>query len=72
MASVQSDEQILNSIFNPELPFEQLTSSEKLATAAKSYSVAQEDTFDKEKMAQFKLLQTDAIDCKLACLCFCL
>lgn len=63
MASVQSDDQILNSIFNPELPFQQLTSSEKLATAAKSYAKAQEDTFDKDKLTQYKLLQNDAIDC---------
>ena len=64
MASVQSDEQILNSIFNPELPFEQLTSAEKLAKVAKDYSIAQENTFDHEKLAKYKSLQNDAIECK--------
>ena len=64
MTSVQSDEQILNSIFNPELPLEHLTSAEKLAKVAKDYSNAQENTFDNEKLTKYKSLQNDAIECK--------
>ena len=64
MARVQSDDQILNSIFNPELPFEQLSSAEKLAKAAKDYSDAQESTFDSEKLAEYKELRDQAIQRK--------
>ena len=56
-----SDDQILTAILNPELPFENIESSEKLTNQAKVDTQLLEAQFDPENLKKYKNLQNLAI-----------
>ena len=56
-----SDDQILTAILNPELPFENIESSQKSLNQTKLDTEIQEALFDQIKLKSYKNLQALAI-----------
>ena len=60
-----SDDSVLDAIMNPELPFEQIDSSEKLQKVAKSQTLLQERKYDQKDLIEYKRLQQESIQGQL-------
>ena len=54
MERIETDEQILDAIMNPEMPFEKIQSAVALEKEAKRNMAEQEATFDSEKLEKYK------------------
>ena len=54
MERIETDEQILDAIMNPEMPFEKIQSAVALEKEANRNTAEQEATFDSEKLEKYK------------------
>ena len=54
MERIETDEQILDAIMNPEMPFEKIQSAVALEKEAKRNTADQEAAFDSEKLEKYK------------------
>ena len=54
MERIETDEQILDAIMNPEMPFEKIQSAVALEKEAKRDTAEQEAEFDTEKLQKYK------------------
>ena len=54
MERIETDEQILDAIMNPEMPFEKIQSAVALEKEAKRNTAEQEAAFDSEKLEKYK------------------
>jgi len=61
MERIETDEQILDAIMNPEMPFEKIQSAVALEKEAKRNTAEQEAAFDSEKLEKYKKM--DFITC---------
>ena len=54
MERIETDEQILDAIMNPEMPFEKIRSAVALEKEAKRITEEQEAAFDSDKLERYK------------------
>ena len=54
MERIETDEQILDAILNPEIPFEKIQSAVTLEKEANRNTAEQEATFDSDKLEKYK------------------
>ena len=54
MERIETDEQILDAIMNPEMPFEKIQSAVALEKEAKRNTAEQEAEFDNKKLGKYK------------------
>ena len=54
MENIETDEQILDAIMNPEMPFEKIQSAVVLEKEARKQTADQEEKFDNEKLKKYK------------------